>query len=417
HGYAFTDHYTIEPRLGGAVMYKRLADSLHARGMKLIQDAVYNHVGLYHFFVQDLPGKSWLHQWPKYTQTNYRDQPLFDPHGSAIDKKIMSDGWFSREMPDLNQDNPDVAEFLIEHAIWCVETFGVDGFRIDTYIYCSLPFMNKCNSALIAEFPHITMFGETWVHGTANQAYFVRNTIDVPFKSNLMGACDFQMLFSGIQPAIRDSTGSWDGGEGALYNTLSNDFLYQDPTRNVVFLDNHDMTRFFSEVNESVASQRMGIEWLLTERGIPEMYYGTEICMAGIDHPDGYVRLDFPGGWPGDTKSGFTGEGLSPEQLAVQQLVRKLGGFRLHSSALRTGKLMQYAPQGGLYVYFRYDERQTVLCAMNNTTKPLKLDFSRFTERTAGFTRAVDVLDGGSHALDQPAEIPARTMWVLELQK
>jgi glycosidase len=415
HGYAFTDHYTIEPRFGGADMYKRLADSLHRRGMKLIQDAVYNHVGLYNWFIQDLPEKTWLHQWPQYTQTNYRDQPLFDPHASAIDKKLSSDGWFTRQMPDLNQDNPDVAEFLIEHAIWTVGTFGVDGWRIDTYIYCSLPFMNKCNSALIAEYPHMTMFGETWVHGTANQAYFVRNNFDVPFKSNLMGAVDFQMLFSGIQPAIRDTSGR-GGGVGELYNTLSDDFLYQDPTRNVIFLDNHDMTRFFSEIGEDTAGQKMGIEWLLTERGIPQLYYGTEICMKGIDNPDGNVRLDFPGGWPGDKKNGFTGEGLASYEASVQQLVRTLGNFRLRSSALKTGNMMQYAPHGDLYVYFRYDDKQTVLCAMNPGNKPRKIDFSRFSERTTGFTRGVDIPTGQSYDLGQPTELPARTMWVLELK-
>jgi glycosidase len=416
HGYAFTDHYSIEPRLGGAAMYRRLSDSLHRRGMKLIQDAVYNHVGLYNWFVQDLPEKSWLHQWPHYTQSNFRDQPLFDPHGSAIDKKRESDGWFTHEMPDLNQDNPDVAEFLIEHAIWSVETFGVDGWRIDTYIYCSLPFMNKCNSALIAEYPHITMFGETWVHGTANEAYFVRNNLNVPFKSNLMGAVDFQLLFSGIQPAIKDTTGSWDTGIGSLYNTLSNDFLYQDPTRNVLLLDNHDMTRWFSQNDEDVAAQKMGIEWLLTERGIPQLYYGTEICMKGIDNPDGWVRLDFPGGWAGDRKNAFTGEGLSDDEKAIRHLVRTLGQFRLHSTALRTGKMMQYIPEKTLYVYFRYDDRQTVLCAMNTGNRPVTLDFSRFSERTHGFSQGTDVLTGERHPLAQPAQLPGRTMWVLELQ-
>jgi neopullulanase len=416
HGYAFTDHYTIDPRLGGAEMYKRLADSLHRRGMKLIQDAVYNHVGLYNWFVQDLPEKSWLHQWPQYTQTNYRDQVWFDPHASQSDKKVMSDGWFTRQMPDLNQDNPDVAEFLIEHAIWCVETFGVDGWRIDTYIYCSLPFMNKCNSALIAEYPKMTMFGETWVRGTANQAYFVRNNLVVPFKSNLLGAVDFQLLFSGIQPAVRDTSGG-GGGVGDLYNTLSNDFLYQDPTRNVIFLDNHDMTRFFSGTGEDPAAQKIGIEWLLTERGIPQLYYGTEICMKGIDNPDGNVRLDFPGGWPGDPKNAFTGEGLAPYEADVQQLVRTLANFRLHSSALKTGKMMQYAPRGALYVYSRYDEKQTILCAMNPSEKSRKIDFSHYSERTTGFNTAVDVLTGQSLPLNQPTEIPARTMWVLELKK
>ena len=415
HGYAFTDHYTVDPRLGGETLYKALSDSLHRRGMKLIQDAVYNHVGLYDWFIQDLPEKSWLHQWPKYTQTNYRDQPIIDPHASAIDKKLSSDGWFTRQMPDLNQDNPDLAEFLIEHAIWSVETFGVDGWRIDTYIYCSLPFMNKCNSVLLAEYPQLTMFGETWVHGVANQAYFVRNNLNLPFKSNLMGACDFQLLFSGIQGAVKD-TSEWGGGVGELYNTLSNDFLYQDPTRNVIFLDNHDMTRFYSGIGEDIAGLKMGIEWLLTERGIPQLYYGTEIGMKGIANPDGNVRLDFPGGWPGDKKNGFTGTDLSPDELSVQQLVKTLGSFRRQSSALRTGRMMQFAPHRSLYVYFRYDADQTVLCAMNTSNRPVPIDFTRFSERTSAFTRGTDVVTGQSYPLSQSAEIPARTMWVLDLK-
>jgi glycosidase len=276
--------------------------------------------------------------------------------------------------------------------------------------------MNKCNSTLIAEYPRMTMFGEAWVHGTANQAYFVRNNLNVPFKSNLMGAVDFQLLFSGIQPAVKDTSGK-GGGVGELYNTLSNDFLYQDPTHNVIFLDNHDMTRFFSEIGEDPAGQKIGIEWLLTERGIPQLYYGTEICMAGIDNPDGNVRLDFPGGWPDDKKNAFTGTGLSADQLAVQQLTKTLGNFRLRSSALRTGKMMQYAPRGDLYVYFRYDDHQTILCAMNPGNKPHKIDFSHYSERTTGFTIADNVLTGQSYTLNQPAEIPPRTMWVLELQK
>lgn len=415
HGYAFTDHYTVDLRLGGAETYKRLSDSLHHRGMKLIQDAVYNHVGLLNWFVQDLPEKSWLHQWPKYTQTNYREQPIVDPHASAIDRKLSSDGWFTRQMPDLNQDNPDLAEFLIENAIWSVETFGVDGWRIDTYMYNSLAFMNKCNSALITEYPRMSMFGECWAHGIANQAWFVKNNLNLPFKSNLMGEVDFQLLWSGIQGAVQDTSTTGWGVEG-LYNTLCNDFLYQDPTRNVIFLDNHDMSRFFSVINEDVAGQKMALQWLLTERGIPQLYYGTEISMKGISNPDGNVRRDFPGGWPNDSVNAFTGQGLTADQLSIQQLVKKLGNFRLHSSALRNGQLMQYVPVGPLYVYFRYDAGQTVLCAMNTSNRPVHIDFSRFTERTAAFSRGTDVLTGQSYPLSQTAEIPGRTMWVLDLK-
>jgi neopullulanase len=415
HGYAFTDHYTIEPRLGGTEGYRRLADALHARGMKLIQDAVYNHVGLYHFLVQDLPDSSWLHQWPTYTQTNYRGEPLMDPHAAEADRKLTSDGWFTREMPDLNQDNPDLAEFLIEHAIWCVETFGVDGWRIDTYMYNSLNFMNRCNRALFDEYPRITMFGECWTTGVARQAYFTRNTLDLAFKSNLPGVLDFQSLFTGIAPAVSD-TSAGGAGVNQLYETLGEDFLYRDPAANVIFLDNHDMTRFFSQIGEDVAGQRLGLEWLLTARGIPQLYYGTEVLMKGIDNPDGLVRSDFPGGWPGDVKDAFTGTGLTPEELGAQALVKKLAQYRLHSPALRRGRMMQYVPQGSLYVYFRYDAHQTVLCAMNTGNAPVTMDFSRFRERITGFSAGVDVVTGSHYPLDKPASLPGRTMWVLELQ-
>ncbi len=432
HGYAFTDHYTIEPRLGGAPYYKKLSDELHKRGMKLIQDAVYNHVGSYHFLVLDPPSKNWLHQWPQFTQTTYKDQPLMDPYASATDKKTVSDGWFTPQMPDLNQSNPYTANFLIQHAIWCVETFGVDGWRIDTYIYCDLPFMNRCNKALTDEYPHITMFGEAWVHGTANQAYFADNNIRTPFKSNLQGVVDFQCNFAGIVPALTERPGGMDG-VNKLYTTLSNDFLYKDPMRNVIFLDNHDMSRFFSQVGEDAAKQKIGIQWLLTARGIPQLYYGTEIGMKGIANPDGRVRLDFPGGWKGDHKNAFTGEGLSGAEDSVQQLVRRLGLYRLHASALKTGRLMQYLPKDGLYVYFRYDADQTIMCIMNTGEGTATIDFTRYAERTARFTRAVDILSGTEYTIPgglsgagekRTAGIPIPApviapmqMWILELKR
>ncbi len=202
HGYAFTDHYKVDARLGGDAAYKTLVDAAHQKGLKVIQDAVYNHVGSFHKTVIDQPFKDWLHQWPAYTNTTYKDQVLFDPLASARDKKLMSDGWFTKQMPDMNQGNPYVANFLIQHAIWTVEEFGIDGWRIDTYAYNDLDFMNRCNKALENEYPKITMFGETWVHGVINQSYFVQNNYNIPFKSNLQAATDFQTLW-GITETFR----------------------------------------------------------------------------------------------------------------------------------------------------------------------------------------------------------------------
>ena len=416
HGYAITNHYRVDPRLGGHAAYKRLSDSIHGRGMKLIQDAVYNHCGLFNFFIQDLPFKDWVHQWPKYTNTTYKDQPLFDNYAAPGDAKQMLDGWFTRMMPDLNHANPFVTNFLIQHAIWCVEEFGVDGWRIDTYIYNDLEFMNKCNKALMTEYPKIGLFGETWVHGTANQAFFAENTMNTKFKSNLPGVTDFQLNLYGINPALTQSFG-WTEGVNKLYQTLSNDILYKDPTRNVIFLDNHDMTRFLSQMGEDIEKLKMGIAWLLTYRGIPQIYYGTEVLMKGVANPDGWVRLDFPGGWPGDPLNRFTREGRSERENAVFDYTKRFGNFRKNSSAIKTGKTMHYLPENGVYVYFRYDNNQTVMCVMNTNNQSATIDLSRFSERIKNFTKALDVATGVTFNLEPTLTLGGKYLLVMDLKK
>jgi neopullulanase len=414
HGYAFTNHYKIEPRFGGEATYIKLSDELHRRGMKLIQDAVYNHIGYYDFLVQDAPDSTWLHQWPTPTQPNYKEQVFFDPHVSAYDKKKMADGWFTNMMPDVNQSNPLVAIYLIQHAIWCVEKFGVDAWRIDTYKYCDLDFMNRCNKALIDEYPHMTMFGENWNESVANQAYFAKNNFNTAFKSNLTGDLDFEFLFRGIQPALTQMP----YGVGQLYQTVSQDFMYADPMNNVVFLDNHDMTRFFSTVKEDVAKLKMGLCWLFTTRGIPQMYYGTEILMRGVANPDGWVRLDFPGGWNGDQKNAFTGAGLSDNEKSVQDLTKRLSAFRKNSSAIKTGKLMQFIPENGVYVYFRYDNNQTVMCVMNTNENQASINLTRFAERMKDYTKALDVATGTVFNLENNSlTLGGKYLLVMELKK
>jgi neopullulanase len=414
HGYAFTNHYVIEPRLGGAEAYKKLSDELHKRGMKLIQDAVYNHVGLYHFTVQDKPMHDWLHEWPAYTNTTYKDQTLFDPYVSQRDQKQMVDGWFTPMMPDLNHHNPFVANYLIQHALWCVEEFGVDGWRIDTYAYNDLAFMNRCNQALLDEYPNLSMFGETWVHGVINQAYFTENNLDVPFKSNLPATTDFQSLFYGIMPALNEKFG-WTDGVNKLYQTVTNDIVYKDPMRQVIFLDNHDLTRNFSTFQEDVKKVKVAFTWLLTFRGIPQMYYGGEILMKGVTDPDGWVRLDFPGGWPGDPVNKFTAQGRTSEEQEVFTLISTLANFRKQSSAIKTGKFMHYVPADGMYVYFRYDDNQTVMCVMNTSDKDVTIDFSNYAERTRNFSGATDVLTADKVNLSDRYVIPSMHMKVLEL--
>lgn len=417
HGYAFTDHYTVDPRLGGNNAYHELIKAAHAKGMKIIQDAVYNHVGIEHIFVRDMPSKDWLNQWPAYQNTSYKDQVLMDPYASAIDKKIMSDGWFTGAMPDLNHRNPFVANFLIQHALWTVEEFGIDGWRIDTYAYNDLDFMNRCNKALLDEYPQLGIFGETWVHGIPNQSFFMQNVYNQPFKSNLPGVTDFQLNLYGIVPALTQPFG-WTDGVNRLYLTTTNDFVYKDPMKNCIFLDNHDMSRFYSIVGEDVQKLKMGIAWLLTFRGIPQLYYGTEILMAGTtEKTDANVRFDFPGGWAGDAANKFTAAGRTEKENDVFNYTKALANFRKSSSAIKTGKMMQYVPENGVYVYFRYDNNQTVMCVMNAENKPVTLNLSRFSERMNGFSKAYDITAGNEFALQPSLTVAGKNLLVWELRK
>ncbi|MGV3528810.1 MAG: glycoside hydrolase family 13 protein [Flavisolibacter sp.] len=416
HGYSFTDHYTIDPRLGGEKAYHALIEDLHRRGMKIIQDAVYNHTDINHYLFRDMPDSTWYHKWPKFTQTSYKDQPLFDPYAATADKKHMSDGWFTDQMPDVNQGNPFFANFLIQHAIWSTEEFGLDGWRIDTYAYNDLDFMNRCNKALLEEFPQLHLFGETWVHGVINQAYFTENKFNIPFKSNLPGVTDFQTNLYGILPALNEKFG-WTEGVNKLYTTLAQDFVYKDPMKHVVFLDNHDKTRFFSEVGEDFDKYKMGLAWLMTTRGIPQLYYGTEVLMKGVSNPDGWVRLDFPGGWAGDKENKFTAAGRSSQENESFNWVRTLAQFRKSSTAITGGKLMQYVPEDGLYTYFRYDSAQTVMVVMNTSGEEKKVHPLQYSERTKGFSKGRNIVTSAEHSLQSDWKIPAKTSWVLELMK
>ncbi len=414
HGYSFTNHYKIDPRIGGGQAYHSLINAAHRKGIKIIQDAVYNHVGSYHFTVLDPPMADWLHHWKDYTNTTYKDQAIFDPYASRIDRDKMQDGWFVPSMPDLNQKNPYVARFLIQHAIWTVEEFGIDGWRIDTYAYNDLDFMNECNKALLDEYPQLTMFGETWVHGVVNQSYFAENVFDIPFKSNLPGVTDFQTLWGITDVVTRDF--SWTDGVNKLYNTLANDFVYKDPMRNVIFLDNHDLSRFYSVVGKDFLKYKTAMIWLFTCRGIPQLYYGSEIGMEGFTSPvDGYVRQDFPGGWPGDASDKFEASGRSAAENEIWNLVSTLGQFRKTASAIRSGKMMQYAPVKGEYVYFRYDSKQTIMVVMNTGKEAYRFKATDYNERTSGFSRMQNVLTGEITSLSEFAVKPGESgVWELK---
>lgn len=417
HGYAFTNHYQIDKRFGGNSAYHELVQAAHAKGMKIIQDAVYNHVGNDHWFIRDMPMKDWVNQWPSYTNTSYKDQPLVDPYASAIDQKVSVDGWFTPFLVDLNQRNPFVSNFLIQYAIWATEEFGVDGWRVDTYFYSDPVFLNKINDALLKEFPSLTVFGEAWVQTVTNSAYFCENNMNIPFKHNCQGVTDFPVYFS-LVDALKQPYG-WNEGVNRLYQVLAQDLLYKNPMRNCIFLTNHDLDRIYSVIGEDFDKFKMGMNLLLTLRGIPQLYYGDEVLMKNFKDPsDAEVRKDFPGGWPNDKAKDnrFIKEGRSDKQEEAFQHISRLAQFRKKSTAIGSGKMMQYLPKDGLYVYFRYDQQQTVMTISNTGDKKIKPDWSRYQERVKGFTQARNVVTGKVKTLSE-IELEPKESYVMELLK
>jgi glycosidase len=415
HGYWFTDHYEVDKRLGGNEGYKAFCETLHKNGMKVIQDAVYNHVGNSHVFFLDPPMNDWFNSSQGTRQPNHRDEVFLDPYASEEQKRQMLDGWFTPHLPDLNQRNPYLSTFLIQHAIWSTQEFGIDAWRVDTYKYCEENFMNEVNTALLQEFPQLTILGEAWVNTVAANAYFTSNNITTPFRHNPNGILDFQTSFA-IMAGINEKYG-WTNGVNKLYMTLAQDLLYQNPMSNCMFLDNHDMDRIFSIADENWNKLKMAVNWLYTLRGIPQLYYGTEVLMKNRKiNTDATVREDFPGGWPDDdpAKNLFMPAGRSQQQQMAFDYFSRLGQFRKRSSAIGTGKMMQYIPQDGLYAYFRYDDKQTVLVIANTGEKAISPTWSIYKERVKGFTQLRNVITGTLMAMDALTLVPGES-FVFEL--
>ncbi len=416
HGYAATDLYRVDKRLGDNDLYRELAQEAHKRGIKMVMDIIHNHVGNECWFVRDLPAADWIHQFPKFTKTTYRATTLLDPYASEYDKKIMTDGWFDRHMPDLNQDNALLAKYLIQNNIWWVEYIGIDALRLDTYAYSSEDFRQKWVAAVLAEYPRLSIFGETWVQGLPTQIYFHGHThVQTPFKSQLTGLTDFQLYYA-ANAAFNEPFG-WNEGVMRLYETLAGDYLYSDPNGNVTFLDNHDLSRYFSVVGERLDKFKLGITFLFTTRGIPCLYYGTEILMKNFANPDGLVRLDFPGGWPADKSNKFNKTDRTSAENEAFEYIRSLCQWRKKSTVITNGRLMQYVPEKGIYTYFRYTDKEAVMVVINSNDTQQTLETERFVERLAGYKSAQNILTKEKINNLNKLNLPPTSALVLELKR
>jgi neopullulanase len=390
HGYAFTDHYKVDPRFGDLTKLVELKKACDDKKIKFIQDIVHNHIGNEHYLFKNLPDSSWINNWQNYTRTNYRENTLFDPYASNKDKKIMTDGWFDKHMPDLNQRNKHVAAYLTQNNIWWIETLQLNSFRIDTYAYPDQEFLSGWGKAIADEYPNFNMFGETWVHGMPNQVWFTqKNGFQKPYDSNLQNVTDFQWYFSVLE-ALNTPFG-WTSGVSKLYYTLASDFMYNNAYNNVTFLDNHDVDRFCGVVGNNVNKFKSGISLLMTSRGIPSIYYGTEILMNKNATLHSNIREDFPGGWKDDKVNKFLKSGRSEKENEAFDFIKNISLYRKNSEVLQTGKLIQFVPQDGVYVYFRYNDTKTIMIIFNSNDQSKTITTERYAEKLIDCKNAIDI--------------------------
>ncbi len=398
HGYAITDHYNIDPRFGSNELYTQLVEKMHQRDMKMVMDVVYNHFGSQHHLFLDPPDSNFFNFHEGFVQTNYRAATLFDPHAAPSDKVKFTDGWFDGHMPDVNQRNPQMASFLIQNSIWWIEEFGIDAFRIDTYTYPDQQFMADLAKAVKQEYPGFFIFGETWVHFPEIQSYFVEGNRHNPIATYMDAVTDFQFCFAVHETFTQNQ--EWAKGLSKLYYRLAADYLYDHPENSVTFLDNHDLGRIYGTFGEDSEKLRAALGLLFTMRGIPCVYYGTEILMKETAN-HGLIREDFPGGWAGDPEDKFTAEGRSPAENEMHDYIAKLLNWRKGSKAITEGKMTHYIPENDVYVFFRHTESDTVMVLMNShpdASREVKLD--RYREMMSSNT-AINVLTGKSEDLNQ----------------
>ena len=387
HGYAITDLYEIDPRFGNLADYRALADKLREKGMKLIMDQVANHCGSEHWWMKDLPFEDWVNYQQNFLKkgdlitSNHRRTSNQDSYASKQDKKEMAEGWFVPTMPDLNQKNPYMAKYIIQNSIWWIETIGLGGIRQDTYPYPDKNFMSNWAGAIMNEYPNFSIVGEEWSYNPLLVGYWQNGAKNKDgYVSNLKSTMDFPM-----QKAMIDGINeveSWDTGLVKLYEGLANDFHYATPKDIMVFLDNHDKSRLFTEVKEDVTQAKMALSYMLVLPRIPQIYYGTEILMNDTAKPGdhGLIRTDFPGGWNGDQVNAFTGKGLSKAEKEMQNFTKKMLNYRKSSKAIHEGKTVHFAPFMGTYFLFRIKDDETVVHIINKNDKPIRIDLKRYAE-------------------------------------
>ena len=414
HGYATTDYYRVDPRFGSNEYYRGLIAECHKRGLKVVMDMIFNHCGDQHIWFLDRPSHDWFNFPDGYRQTSYRLTPHFDPYASQYDRSMTVEGWFVESMPDLNQHNPHLMKYLTQNSIWWIEFAGIDGIRMDTHPYVFFDSMSEWCAAIDREYPHFNIVGECWYGTEAGSAYWQENSIlDSRRNSHLKSVMDFPL--QGIaHEAFTSPTDSW-GGLNLVYDHIALDFMYANPMNVLTFLDNHDTDRFLLSEPRNLGFYKQAVAFLLTTRGIPQIYYGTEILMHGSkQQSDGLVRLDFPGGFPGDTVNDFLPQDRTPLQNEAFDFCRTLLKWRQNNPCLSHGEMTHFMPNNGLYLYRRSYKGKNVLVIMNGNDTPLTVDMSRYNEILSGVESAHEIVTHETVYFAPVMEFAPRALYILE---
>lgn len=405
HGYAISDFYKTDPRYGSNEQFRNLSLQAKAKGIKNIMDVVLNHCSSGHWWMKDKPFNDWINYGGKYINTNHRREANQDIHASQYDKEKMQAGWFVATMPDMNTRNAFMATYLIQNTIWWIEYAHLAGLRIDTYPYVDKTFSSNWSKAVLNEYPNLNMVGEEWSYNPLIVSYWQKgNKNKDGYVSSLKSLFDFP-LQGALTTGLNEKEG-FNEGMIKLYQTLANDFVYPDVNNLVVFADNHDMSRFYTQIHENMDRWKQGMVVLLTMRGIPQIYYGTEVLLTNpLSDDHGEIRADMPGGWLGDIKNAFTRSGLSDKEKEALNFTKMLCNLRINTPALQKGKLVHFAVENGVYVYFRMLQDEKYMIIINKNNREITLDQSKYSELISSTISFVNVLDGKTERMDEAMKI------------
>ena len=413
HGYSTTDYFKIDDRFGDNELYRRFSKEAKKKGIGIIKDVIPDHIGSEHWWMKDLPSSDWVNNKGIFKRSSHAHEVIYDPYVTKSQIREMTDGWFVKTMPDLNQRNSFLATYLIQNSIWWIEYADLSGIRVDTYPYADKEFLSEWSGRIISEYPNFNFVGEEWNMNSSMIAYWQSGSQNNDgYISSIPSMMDFP-LQNALVRSLKDND-SWNSGIGDVYRVIANDYVYGDPYNLVVFAGNHDMQRIYSQLNNNIDLYKMAMSFILTTRGIPQIYYGTEIIMESTaDH--GELRRDFPGGWKGDKVNAFSRKGLSNKEIEAQKYLKTLLNWRKKSPAITNGKLIHYPPKDGVYVYFRLFDNESVMVLINNNKNKTRVDLERFYEVLKNNKNGISVINNTKYNLKEKISLDKKSVLILEV--